>query len=156
MPVIRNNEGPIEEGGETSTTGRFRSIDLSAAGGLGQFGAHLETLFPRSRSSICHWHANEDELVYMISGELVLYEGKMTLTLRPGDVACFPAGNPEGHYLENCSQDEAQFLVVGTRAPSERVTYPDDDRILDINRVTGGHSWTTHDGAPADNPYEFT
>jgi uncharacterized cupin superfamily protein len=92
----------------------------------------------------------------MIAGELVLHEGVSRETLHPGDVACFPAGAPKGHCLENQSEAEAQFLVVGTRAPTERVTYPNDDRILDIDRVNKSGTWTTLDGTPANDPYKKT
>ncbi len=154
MPVLRKDDGPVEDGGEDKVTGRCRSKNLAAPLGLSQFGAHLETLYPGSRSSIFHWHENEDELVYVVSGELVLHEGETRKTLGPGDVACFPAGAPSGHCLENCSSDMAQFLVVGTRAAFERVTYPNDDRILEIDRTGRSGTWTTHSGAPAGNPYD--
>ncbi|GGB30211.1 hypothetical protein GCM10011324_44660 [Allosediminivita pacifica] len=42
--------------------------------GLTQYGVHLERLPPGSRSSHRHWHEEEDEFVYLLSGELVLIE----------------------------------------------------------------------------------
>ena len=41
---------------------------LGDIAGLQQFGVHLERIPPGSRSSHSHWHENEDEFVYLISG----------------------------------------------------------------------------------------
>ena len=38
---------------------------LSDAGGLRQFGCHIETLPPGTWSSQRHWHSAEDEFLYI-------------------------------------------------------------------------------------------
>ena len=45
---------------------------LGNAGGLSDFGVNLVTLPPGSWSSQRHWHSAEDELVYILSGELMM------------------------------------------------------------------------------------
>ncbi len=97
-------------------------------GGLTQFGAHLETLPPGSRSSFRHWHEGEDEMVYVLSGEVWLIEDEEVL-LRPGEAACWPASHPVGHCLENRSAADATYLVVGTRKHNDIIHYPDHDLI---------------------------
>ncbi len=101
---------------------------LSDPGGLTQFGAHLERLPPGSRSSFRHWHEAEDELVYVIEGEVWLVEEGETL-LRAGDAAAWPAGAPVGHRLENRGSADAPYLVVGTRAGHDVIHYPDHDLV---------------------------
>jgi uncharacterized cupin superfamily protein len=49
---------------------------LGRAAGLTQFGVNICTLKPGSASSIRHWHENEDELVYVLEGEVILCEGR--------------------------------------------------------------------------------
>lgn len=109
-------------------TGPYAYSILGEAGGLTQFGAHLETLMPGSRSSFRHWHEGEDEMIYLLSGELVLIEDEET-PLAPGDAACWPAGHPVGHCLENRSDAPATYLTVGTRKPQDTIHYPDHDLI---------------------------
>ncbi len=104
---------------------------LGDAAGLSQFGAHLETLPPGSRSAHRHWHEAEDELVYVLSGEVVLIEDTET-TLRTGDAAGWPAGHPVGHCLENRSDRDATYLVVGARGTNDVVHYPDAGITLSI------------------------
>lgn len=113
--------------------------------GLTQFGAHLERLPPGSRSSHRHWHETEDELVYVISGELTLIEDEETV-LRHGDAAGWKAGQPIGHSLENRSDSDAVVLIVGTRSQEGAVHYPDHDVIV---RHSGkDRVFTRTDGSP--------
>lgn len=103
---------------------------LSDPGGLTQYGAFIEVLPPGSRSSFRHWHETEDEMVYMLAGEVVLIEDSETV-LRAGDCATWPAGHPVGHCLENRSGAEARYLVIGSRNARDRFHYPDHDLITE-------------------------
>jgi uncharacterized cupin superfamily protein len=101
---------------------------LSDPGGLTQFGAFIEVLPPGSRSGFRHWHETEDEMVYVLAGEVVLIEDVET-PLHAGDCAAWPAGLAVGHCLENRSTSEARYLVIGTRNRSDTFHYPDHDLI---------------------------
>lgn len=103
-------------------------VVLGDLGGLTQFGVHLETLPPGSRSSFRHWHETEDEMVYVLSGEVVLIEDTETI-LGPGDAACWPAGLPVGHCLENRNNHDAKYLVFGARCTCDKIRYPDHDLV---------------------------
>src|SRR5277367_6755816 len=65
---------------------------LGNAAGLDQFGVNLTTLKPGAASSQRHWHANEDELVCVLAGEVVLCEDDGETVLRPGDAAGWKSG----------------------------------------------------------------
>ena len=95
--------------------------------GLTQFGVNLTTLAPGSWSSQRHWHANEDELIYVLEGEVTLVTDAGEFVLRPGMAAGFPAGNPDGHHLINRSKSPVRLLEIGTRAPTEEAQYSDID-----------------------------
>ena len=101
---------------------------LSDPGGLTQFGAFLEELPPGSSSGHRHWHADEDEMILMLAGEVVLVEDDET-SLHPGDAAAWPAGNPVGHRLDNRSGLPARYLVIGTRAQRDTLHYTDHDLV---------------------------
>jgi uncharacterized cupin superfamily protein len=110
---------------------------LGNAAGLDQFGVNLATLKPGAASSQRHWHANEDEFVYMLSGELVLCEDGGETVLRPGDAAGWKAGVGNGHCLVNRSAHDAVYLEIGSRAASERVDYPDIDMRMERDEKGG-------------------
>src|SRR5690348_8597139 len=63
---------------------------LGDAEGLRDFGVNLMTLPPGGWSSQRNWHSHEDELVYLLEGELVLVEDGGETVLRAGDCAAFP------------------------------------------------------------------
>ena len=110
---------------------------LGAAAGLSQFGVNLTTLTPGAASSMRHWHAAEDEFVYVLAGEVVLCEDGGEVVLRVGDAAGFRAGDGNGHRLVNRSGAEAVYLEVGTRAVRDRVEYPDVDMRLEKDERGG-------------------
>jgi uncharacterized cupin superfamily protein len=106
--------------------GRWRKR-LGNAVGLDQFGVNLTTLKAGAWSSQRHWHANEDELIYVLEGELVLCEDQGEIVLKPGDAAGWKANARNGHCLINRSNRDAVYLEIGSRAVSEKVEYPDID-----------------------------
>jgi uncharacterized cupin superfamily protein len=110
--------------------GRWRK-QLGNAVGLDQFGVNLTTLKPGAWSSQRHWHAAEDELIYVLEGELVLCENDGEMILKPGDAAGWKASTPNGHCLINRSTRDAVYLEIGARAPRDKVDYPDIDMRLE-------------------------
>ena len=112
-----------------TSNGPYSELVLGEQAGLSQFGVHLERLPPGSRSSFRHWHETEDELIFVLEGELVLVEDQESL-LRQGDAAAWKAGVQTGHCVENRSAKDATLLVVGTRAARGAVHYSDHDLVM--------------------------
>ncbi|MCL6706412.1 cupin domain-containing protein [Pseudomonas sp. R2.Fl] len=149
MPIIRIEEAPLEQEdgkGPNGELGPYSARLLSDAGGLTQFGAFIETLPPGSRSSRKHWHEREDEFVHVLEGVVTLHEGDTVTDMHPGDSACFKAGAPAGHCLENRSAAPARYLVVGTRSPDDVVHYSDED--LRLTKMNFVKHWTDRAGNP--------
>ncbi|MGK6320563.1 cupin domain-containing protein [Sphingomonas sp. DT-204] len=86
---------------------------LAPASGLTRFGVSHVTLKPGAWSSQRHWHIGEDEFLVMLAGEAVLVDDGGETVLRPGDCASFPAGEANGHHLQNRSDADCVFVVVG-------------------------------------------
>ena len=153
MTIITPDTMILEDFADDGPTGPGRAMWISEPGGLTQFGAFIEILPPGSSSSIKHWHSSEDEMVYVLEGEVTLIEGNTENTLVAGDAATFRAGEPVGHFLKNNADADARYLVVGTRARQDTITYPDHDRVLYRDRVRKQVRWTDGSGKPASNPY---
>lgn len=113
----------------------LRSLRLSVAGRLTQFGAHLETLAPGVWSSQRHWHSAEDEFLYLLSGTATLHDDHGMRDLFPGDSCAWRHGDPNGHHLTNRGDVPAVWLIVGSRCKGDICTYPDDGR-RQINEAT--------------------
>ncbi len=153
MPAITPDRMVEEEEPGHGDSGPNRVLWISEAGGLTQFGAFVEIMPPGSRSSIKHWHSAEDEMVYVLAGEVTLCEGNEEILLRPGDAATFRAGVPVGHFLENRSTTETRCLVVGTRAAVDRITYTDHNLICHRDRSLPDDIFTDLAGNPVPNPH---
>ncbi|HEX4409455.1 MAG TPA: cupin domain-containing protein [Xanthobacteraceae bacterium] len=119
---------------------------LGNAAGLDQFGVNLTTLKPGAASALRHWHHKEDELIYVLEGEVTLIDDEGETMLRPGDAAGFKAGAPNGHHLVNRGDRDVIYLEIGTRSKHERVDYPDNDLLVVRNDAGGGY--THRDGKP--------
>jgi uncharacterized cupin superfamily protein len=114
--------------------------------GLDQFGVNLTRLKPGAQSSQRHWHETEDELVYVLEGELVLCENDGETVLKPGDAAGWKAGVANGHCLVNRSSRDAVYLEIGSRKPHDRVEYPDIDMLF--RKDESGVHYTHKSGEP--------
>jgi len=128
-----------------AVAGRLRKR-LGNAVELSQFGVNLTTLKPGAWSSQRHWHECEDELVYVLEGEVVLCEDGGETVLRPGDAAGWKANAPNGHCLINRTDRDAVYLEIGSRAPRERATYPDIDMLAE--RDASGMRYLHKSGEP--------
>jgi uncharacterized cupin superfamily protein len=95
---------------------------------LTQFGVNHVRLEPGAWSSLRHWHMTEDEFIYVLEGTLTLVDNNGPHELTPGTFAAFPAGECNGHHIQNRSDRPGIFLAVGSRRPGEEtIHYPDDD-----------------------------
>ena len=127
--------------------GRERQA-LGDAGGLTQFGVNFTRLRPGAASALRHWHAEEDELVFVLEGELVLVEDEGETVLRAGEAAAFKAGVPNGHHLVNRSDRDACLLEIGSRSGRESVVYPDVDLMFRSDEGAGRYTRRTGEPYP--------
>jgi len=118
---------------------------LGDAAGLTQFGVNLLRLPPSAWSSQRHWHTEQDEFVYVLSGEVVLVTDAGEEILKAGDCAGFKAGDKDGHHLQNRGAGDVLVLEIGTRTKSEYSEYPDIDLASDMR---SGAMYQHKDGAP--------
>lgn len=118
---------------------------LGDAFGLTHLGVSMATIQPGKHSSVRHYHAEEDELVYVLEGELVLETNAGEEPLRAGMVVGFPAGVADGHRLINRSNAPATYLAMSNRHPNDSAVYPDED--LRCLKQDGRYVFTRKDGS---------
>lgn len=149
MPKIDVANAPIREGSnypapyDAPCASRLRR-KLGDAGGLRDFGVNLTTLPPGAWSSLRHWHSHEDELVFVLEGELTLIEDDGETILRAGDCATFPGNSGDGHQMINRSSTTAVYLEVGSRKTEDVTTYSD----IDMKVSNADDRYVHKDGTP--------
>ncbi len=124
-----------------------RSKRLGDAAGLTQFGVNLVTLPPGAWSSQRHWHSREDELAYVVSGEVTLVMDEGEEGMRAGDCVGWKGGVRNGHMLRNDSSADAVILVVGGRDDEDWGEYSDVDMMFHAGRYTSPRVNTRKDGS---------
>jgi uncharacterized cupin superfamily protein len=154
MPVIDTRSLPVNKGSDgigypaplDKGCDLFESVSLGDAVGLTQFGVNIEKLLPAGMTSQRHWHENEDEFLYVLTGTVVLIEDDGEHELIEGSAAGWKAGQPTAHHLVNRTDEPAFLLIVGTRAGSDAVHFADVD--LHYRRENGDGVYSHKDGAP--------
>lgn len=121
---------------------------LGDAAGLMRIGVNLTTLAPGKESAMRHWHTHEDELVYVLEGELVLRTGAGEQLLSAGMYAGFPAGVDDGHHLINRSAQPVRYLEISNRDPEDTAHYSDPEVDLRWNAPSSRGRFTRKDGTP--------
>jgi uncharacterized cupin superfamily protein len=121
---------------------------LGDAFGLTKIGVSLVTILPGKESSLRHHHTQEDELIYVLEGELVLHTDAGEEPLSAGMVAGFRAGDGNGHHMYNRSDENAVYIVISNRHPEDGAAYPDDD--LAVKKIDGKYVFSRKDGTPFD------
>ena len=141
---------------EQSTTGYPEPYKSRVAGrhkrrlgdhaGLKNFGINLTRLDPGAESSMRHWHAKQDEFIYVLEGEVTLVTDSGRQKLGRGMAAGFPAGKADGHQLVNETKNPVLYLEIGDRTPDDSASYPDID--LAVRMIEGKWVYTRKDGGP--------
>lgn len=119
---------------------------LGDALGLTKIGVNLTTLEPGKESSMRHWHTQEDEFIYVVSGEVVLRTNGGEQVLSAGQCAGFKAGVADGHQLFNRTSTTAVYLAISNRDGSDAAYYPDVD--MQMHPEGAPHTFTRKDGTP--------
>lgn len=116
---------------------------LAGPAGLTEMGASHVVLRPGAWTSQRHWHALEDELLVMLSGEAVLVEDEGETVLRAGDIAAWPKGVRNGHHLQNRSDADCSLVAISAGdSANDHGEYPD------IDLRFAGDDYLHKDGTP--------
>ena len=114
--------------------------------GLNQYGVNIVTLPPGEGSAQRHWHEQEDEFCYMISGEAILITSYGEETITAGMMMGWPRNVNNGHHLVNRSGADAVYMEVGMRVSNDVCHYPDIDLHLVIE--DDDEEFQHNDGTP--------
>ncbi len=96
---------------------------------------------PGYESTEHHCHYNEDECVYVLSGEGVAKVGDEFFPVSAGDFLGYRKGG-KAHSLKNTGSTVLNCIVVGQRCESDVVDYPGQEKRIFRTR---GLSWKVVD-----------
>ena len=106
----------------------WRRKQLGAAAAGEDLGCSLYELPAGERSWPYHYHAANEEALYVLAGEGTLRLDGETHPLRPGEYAPFPADDSGAHRVVNDGDDVLRYLVVSTMREPDVTLYPDSEK----------------------------
>lgn len=106
-----------------------RRWQLGAAAGARALGASLMEVPPGKTAWPRHYHAGNEEAIYVLEGEGTLAIGEERVRVGPGDFVALPAGPGAAHQLVNDGAARLRYLCISTMNPTDVLVYPDSHKI---------------------------
>lgn len=133
-----------------------RVLEIGQHFSLRQIGASIGSLAPGCRACPLHYHVVEEELFFVLDGEVTIRELRpddehyTEYPLRPGELAAYPPNTRIAHHSHNRTDRPVRYLGLSSpeRAPGEIAVYPDSGKTLlrgfQIGVLTEGLDPETH------------
>lgn len=134
--VVASAEVP-EQNNFTREKFQVRRRRLGAAAGGEKLGCSLVEVPPGKSSWPTHYHLANEEAVFVLEGEGVLWQGKAECAIRGGDYVALRIG-PPGHRIENRSRTALRYLAISTMIEPEISVYPDSEKVGVLARKIAG------------------
>jgi len=125
----RVNEADLDWEGTDRAAAIFRRKRLAAAAGGEDIGCSLYELPPGACAWPYHWHAGNEEALYVLAGEGTIRLDGDRAPLRPGDYVALPAGEGSAHRVINDGDDPLRYLAVSTMDDPDVIRYPDSGKV---------------------------
>lgn len=107
---------------------RFRRKQLGEAAGGEAIGCSLYELDPGAESWPYHYHAANEEALYVLAGSGTLrFDGEFR-SLEPGDYVTFPPDASGAHAVVNDSDAVLRYLIVSEMHDPDVTVYPDSEK----------------------------
>ena len=125
--VVNLDEVPAQSTSVGSKFGATRKSLGALAGGRGLGCSWYEV--PPGRSAFpAHYHAANEETIFVLDGEGTLRLGEARVAVRAGDYVALPPGPATAHRLENTGAGPLRYLCFSTMLPVEVCGYPDSGK----------------------------
>jgi uncharacterized cupin superfamily protein len=155
MPRV--NEDDIEWSEQDHGDHQFRRKHLGEAADGEQLGCSLYEIDPGNRSWPYHYHAANEEALFVLSGEATLRGEDGDTSLRAGDYVTIPAGEDGAHQLVNDGEAVFRYLMVSTMEEPDVTIYPEMEKFgVYVGSPPGGREERTFEGYfPLDADVEY-
>ncbi|WP_290810621.1 cupin domain-containing protein [Halovivax sp.] len=114
----------LERGGS-----EWKRKRLGAAAGGDEIGCSLYELPAEKRSWPYHYHAGNEEALFVLEGAGTLRLDGDELALESGDYVALPAGERGAHRVVNDSPGALRYLLLSTMNEPDVTVYPDSEKV---------------------------
>ncbi|WP_416840337.1 cupin domain-containing protein [Haloferax sp. DFSO52] len=123
------NESDLDWDEHEGVEGSFRQKQLGVAAGSDKLGCSLYELPPGAQPWSYHYHAANEEALYVLSGTGTLRLGGETYTIRAGDYVPCPTDESGAHCLVNDSEETLRYLAFSTMREPDVTVHPDIEKV---------------------------
>lgn len=106
-----------------------RQARLADAAGSENLGCTLYDVEPGYSQCPYHFHAANEEALYVLAGEGTLRTHGGEIDISEGDYVAFQVGEEGAHRITNTSDGTLRYLIFSTKRDPEIYVYPDSDKI---------------------------
>ncbi len=114
---------------------------LGVESGAAMIGCNYFEIAPGRALCPHHWHAANEEAIFIIEGEGTMRLGEESFPVRAGDYVTFPTGPQSAHQLNNTSDAVIRYLCFSTKLNTEVVGYPDSNKTAAIAGPDNSERW---------------
>ena len=101
---------------------------LGAAAGSKKLGCSYFEVPPGKAAFPAHFHAANEEAIFVIDGEGTMRLGDARVPVKAGDYIAMPVGPSTAHQLVNTGAGTLKYLCFSTMSTVEVVGYPDSKK----------------------------
>ena len=155
--MTRCNESDLDWRKYDHGENAFRRKHLSEAAEAEQLGCSLYEIDPGHRSWPYHYHAANEEALFVIDGEGTLRTEDGEQPLEPGDFVALPTGERGAHQLVNDGEGPLRYLMVSTMEEPDVTIYPEMEKFgVYVGSPPGGREERTFEGYfPVDADVDY-
>lgn len=102
---------------------------LTALAGGQALGCSAYVLAPGASGWPRHYHAANEEAIFILQGAGELRLGEACWPVRARDYVALPAGPAQAHQLTNTGHQPLEYLCLSTMVPVDVTVYPDSDKL---------------------------
>jgi len=143
----RVNESDVDWATRGDDDSGMRRKHLGERGDGEKLGCSLYELPAGEASWPYHYHAANEEALYVLAGEGTLRADGGEHALSKGDYVSLPTGESGGHRVVNDSEGTLRYLAVSTMEEPDVTIYPDADTFgVYVGSPPGGREERTFEG----------
>jgi uncharacterized cupin superfamily protein len=122
------NEADVEGTEYDRGDARFTRKQLGAVAGGERIGTSLYEQAPGDRAWPYHYHAGNEEALYVLAGEGQVRTDGDAVRVEAGDYLAFPEGPAGAHRVVNDGDDPLRYLAISTMEAPDVTVYPDSGK----------------------------
>lgn len=127
MPPV--NESSLDWDEHEGVEGAFKQKQFGAADGSDNLGCSLYELPPGCQPWSYHYHAANEEALYVLSGAGSLHLAGETHRVQRGDFVACQADESGAHCVVNDSDEPLRYLAISTMREPDVTVHPDIDKL---------------------------